>query len=249
MSYQFTVSPDFPPERISGWFIFNTWLQRTMNEAIHLELYDGFDPQRAAIRDDKVDLIYANPYDASMLVREKGFVAVAKQRQHSDEAIIATAADSALNRIEDMQAGTRIATTGDPDVNMLGMIMIEPANLNAANTSTTRVENYVLVAKSVISGNSDIGFFFAEAFDELSALTRSRLKVLVRSQIFDIHHVLLLGPRLQARRAEFESTLLGMADDVKGRGVLDALGLKAWDAMRDEDVEFMIDLMETLQPD
>lgn len=74
MSNLFTISPDFSPDHLSGWYIFNTWLQKQTGEAIHLEMYDGFHSQKEAIRNDKVDLIYANPFDAAMLVREKGFL-------------------------------------------------------------------------------------------------------------------------------------------------------------------------------
>ena len=58
MPYNFTVSPDFNPSYLSGWFIFNTWLQRQTGEAIHLELYDDFESQRQAIAEDKFDLYY-----------------------------------------------------------------------------------------------------------------------------------------------------------------------------------------------
>ena len=49
MTINLTVSPSFPNERITDWYIFNTWLQRALNLPIHLELYDSFGAQRAAI--------------------------------------------------------------------------------------------------------------------------------------------------------------------------------------------------------
>lgn len=42
MSLFFTISPDFSPDHIPGWYIFNTWFQRKTGEAMHLELFDGF---------------------------------------------------------------------------------------------------------------------------------------------------------------------------------------------------------------
>ena len=42
MTINFTVSPSFPNERISDWYIFNTWLQRALSLPIHLELYGSF---------------------------------------------------------------------------------------------------------------------------------------------------------------------------------------------------------------
>ncbi len=135
MPYQFTVSPDFGPAQLSGWHIFNTFVQKSLGEDIHLELYDDFESQREAIKSDQVDLIYANPYDASMLVRDKGFLPVAKPRGKSDETVIAVNAEHAAQSVEDLQPGVTVASTDDPDVHMMGMIMLEPADRNGENVT------------------------------------------------------------------------------------------------------------------
>jgi phosphonate transport system substrate-binding protein len=246
-SYQMTVSPDFPTKRMSGWFIFNTWLQRALDMHIHLELYQDFDGQRQAIAADQVDIIHANPYDASMLVREKGFVPVVRPAGKSDECIVAVVAGATVEVVEDLRPGCRVASTDDPDVNMVGMIMLEPADLDRGNTQLVRVSSYPLVAKALMRGDADAGFFLAEAFDELSNLVRSQLRPVVRSQVSDISHVLLVGPRLAERRDEVRQVLLGMSDGGKGSEVLAELGFARWESMDREDTEFMIDLMDTLK--
>ena len=124
MTYNFTVSPDFNPGHISGWFIFNTWLQRAINEEIHLELYNSAHEQRKAIADDQVELIYANPYDATALVRDKGFIPVAQAGNKTDEAIIAVNQESPILNIEQLSGGTRISSTDDPDVRMMCLISL-----------------------------------------------------------------------------------------------------------------------------
>ncbi len=125
MSYFFTVSPDFTPDHISGWYIFNTWLQKAIGEGIHLELFNDFDAQRKVIADDGVDLIYANPYDASDLVRNKGFLPIAKAAEKGDEAIVVVRDDNPVQSIEDLQSGTCLASTDDPDVHLMGAIMLD----------------------------------------------------------------------------------------------------------------------------
>lgn len=37
-----------------------------------------------------------------------------------------------------------------------------------------------------------------------------------------------------------------MGDYLKGLGVLESLGLEGWEAMNQEEMEFMVDLMSTL---
>lgn len=246
MSYLFTVSPDFTPDHLSGWYIFNTWLQKQAGEAIHLEMYSDFHAQREAIAQDKVDLIYANPYDAAALVREKGFLPLVKPEGVSDEAIIAVSAASAVHDIADLKPGIKVAFTDDPDVHMMGMIMLEPADLDANNITLQTYDTYVLIAKNVMRGECDAGIFLAEAYDGLSNMVKKQLRILVRSQISVIHHSLLIGPRLKDRREEFRQYLLNMKNDEKGPGVLDSLGFNGWAAVDDEEMEFMIDLMDTL---
>jgi phosphonate transport system substrate-binding protein len=242
----FTVSPDFTPDHLSGWFIFNTWLQRVLSAHFHLELYDDFQSQREAIQRDQVDLIYANPYDAAMLVREKKFRPLARFAEKSDEALIAVRADSPYHTIEDLPPGIRLATTDDPDVHMMGMIMLEPADLNAANIETVQCDSYVLVAKELIKQTSQAGIFLSEAFNDLSKVIRKELRVLVNSQIQVVHHSLMSGPRIAQHHEPLLRELLAMQDCEKGRGVLQALGCAGWQVVDDEEMEFMIDLMDTL---
>lgn len=246
MTLQFTVSPDFAPDRLSGWYIFNTWLQKQTGEAIHLELYNDFQSQRNAIEAGKVDLIYANPFDAAKLVREHGFLPLVKAESIADEALIAVNAESSFNDVADLPPGVRVAYTEHPDVQLIGMIMLEPADLDRSNIVPVTSDSYVLVAKHLLKGEADAGIFLAEAYDNLSAMVKGQLKVLVRSQISVIHHALMAGPKLHARRVEIQNLLANMNAEAKGADILKSLGFTAWQAVDDEAMEFMIDLMDTL---
>jgi len=246
MSFMFTVSPDFAPDRLSGWYIFNTWLQKQTGKAIHLEMYNHYQSLHEAILADKIDLIYANPFDAAMLVREKGFLPLVKAEGESDEAIIAVNTASNVSDVAQLMPGVRVAFTEDPDVRLIGMIMLEPGNLDESNIVSVNSDNYVLVAKHLLKGEADAGVFLAAAYDDLSAMIKNQLKVLVRSQISVIHHALLVGPKLQNQRDEIQTVLMDMHRDAKGNGVLTSLGFKAWQKIEDEEMEFMIDLMDTL---
>jgi phosphonate transport system substrate-binding protein len=242
----FTVSPDFSPDRLSGWYIFNTWMQRQLGVDIHLELYDDFCAQRVATYSNKIDLIYANPFDAAMLVREKGFLPLVKPAGLLDEALIAVSENSLIEKLEHLTANVKVAMTEDPNVNMIGMMLLESANLNNSNVEKNVYDSYILVAKSLLRGNDEVGVFLAGAFDDLSNMVKKQLRVLLRSQIEEIHHSLMVGPKLAAKREEIKAILIGMNQTEKGQGVLDSLGFKAWVEVDDEEMEFMIDLMDTL---
>jgi phosphonate transport system substrate-binding protein len=242
----FTVSPDFTPDHLSGWYIFNTWLQKQSDTAIHLEMYNDFNSQREAIQNDTIDLIYANPFDAAMLVRDKGFLPLVKAEGESDEAILAVCAESSADDVTHLTQGIKVAFTDDPDVHMMGMIMLEPGDLDAKNTIPVLADTYVLVAKHLLNGEADVGIFLAEAYDDLSNIIQKQLKILVRSQISVIHHSLMIGPKLMDKRDEIQKILVDMNADKKGKGVLTSLGFNAWEKVDDDEMEFMIDLMDTL---
>jgi phosphonate transport system substrate-binding protein len=249
MTLNFTVSPDFPPDYIAGWYVFNTFLQRQTGERIHLELYDRFEDQRAAIEADTIDLIYANPFDAAMLVREHGFVALARPDGVNDEAILAVPADSEVHKVEDLPSPSRVAFTDDPDVRMIGMIMLEPADLDPSTITPLLRPTYVLVAKSLLSGDADVGVFLAEAYENLSGTTRSGLRPLVASQIGVISHMLMAGPRMADHLDSLQPLLTAMADDPAQKSICEGLGFAGWLPVEHEETEFMIDLMDTLLAD
>ena len=224
MPHNFTVSPDFAPDHMSGWFYFNTWLQRKLGTDIHLELYDTFEQQRA----------------------EMGFKALVRPVSKRDEAVIVVAADSAVSAVEDLEPGTRVATTADPDVDTIGMIMLEPADLDADSVQKHTYNSHVLIAKSILNGEADVCFILKQSYDELSDLIRSRLRVLVTSQISVVHHALLVGPAMMGCFEQLRDLLVAMSKDEKGIGVLENMEIRGWEPMSEEQTEFMIDLIDTL---
>lgn len=247
MSLQFSISPDFNADQLSQWFIFNTWMQRSLDRPIHFEPYDDFAALRAALAAAKVDIIYANPFDTAFLVRERGFLPVARARRRSDEAIVAVATGSPAQCVTDLPVPLRVAATDAPDVEMIGRILLEPAGLGRDNVHLTRKANYVLVAKELLAGGVDAAFFLERSFAELSDLVRSRMRILVASRIYVVQHALLISPRIAEIRDRLLSSLLAMHLADRSSQLLADLGfLDGWEEMTLEDAEFMIDLMDTL---
>ncbi len=246
--YTMSVSPDFPPKGIPGWYIFNTWLQNQLGIPIHLALFDSFEEQRAAIDAGKLDLIYANPFDASALIRKQGFKAISAPIGRPDEALIAVNKESAFRVIEDLPSSISVACTDEPEVNLIGNILVEPADIEPDRITVKQVDSYVLVAKALLKNEVTAGYFLKSAYDEFSSFITDQLRVLISSEIQLIRHVMLAGPRLSDFHDDLGRCLINMAHEEKGRGVLHSMDLSGWESLSQEDTEFMIDLMETLQP-
>ncbi|MCF6263835.1 MAG: phosphate/phosphite/phosphonate ABC transporter substrate-binding protein [Xanthomonadales bacterium] len=246
MTYTMTVSPDFSPDYIAGWYIFNTWLQKKTGDGIHLELYDSFDLQRKDIIDDKIDIIFANPYEAAMLIREKGFLAIAAPADKPDEAVICVKDDSDIQSVEDLKENCTIAMADDPQVNSVGMIMLEPADLSVKNITIEKQKNYVLVAKNLINESADAGFFLLDAYDDMSKFVKSQIRPIITSQISVIRHIFLVGPKLSNKAEDIRGLLNDMHNEDKGLKILQSLGFESWENQTQEDSEFMLDLIDTL---
>ncbi len=248
MPFNMTISPDFKPELISGWYIFNTWLQKKIDTAIHIELVNDFNELAQAIEQNRIDLIYANPCDIAKLIREKDFKPLVQPVGTQDETIIVSSVNSPVKSIEDLSPGVKVAMTDVPDVNTIGMIMLEPADITPNDIELIKCRNFISVAKKVINGEADIGFLLADAYNEFSNLVKKQLHSLISSKIHVLHHAFLAGPNFTQQQA-LQQALLAMNEDPKTQSILHSLEIDKWQAMDREEAEFLIDLMDTLSPE
>jgi phosphonate transport system substrate-binding protein len=64
-----------------------------------------------------------------------------------------------------------------------------------------------------------------------------------------VQHALLVSPALGDKRGELLGCLTGMVNDSSDKSLLGEMGMpNGWQAMEQEDAEFMIDMMDTLLP-
>lgn len=160
--------------------------------------------------------------------------------------IIASAANSDISRLEDIQAGATIAMADNRDVKLIGLRLLEAVDLEEADLSWDITETYQAAARKVIKGESQAAFFLAEIFHSFSRLTKTQLSVLIESDLADISHVLLIKEGFPDTQIFIEA-ILNLHNDDDGKEALAELGMpEGFEAMSEEDGEFMIDLMQTL---
>ena len=247
MSLNFLIAPDFAPERFAGWHMLNTALQKRSGLNLHLITPASAAEQAQLIADGKVDAVYANPFDAASMIRDAGYQAIARPVGKPDEMVIATAANSPASTVEDLQPGCKIALTDNKDVKLIGLRLLEPADLTEGHVQWHVVDTYQAAARMAIKGEVDASFFLAEAYHSLSKLTKTQLKTLMESKLADITHVLLTSAKMGDESTRLKQALVGLTGTPDGQPVLDELGIcGGFEAMSQEDAEFMIDLMDTL---
>ncbi|MFN7942960.1 MAG: PhnD/SsuA/transferrin family substrate-binding protein [Thermoanaerobaculia bacterium] len=249
MTYQFALSPDVNVRDLSHWFVFNTRLQKLTGEAFHLTAFDDFAALHLAIEKGEIDLVFANAADTALLIRQRGFRPLASPNGAADESLIAVSEESPVHCLADLGAGPiDVAAANAPDVERICRILLEPVDLGRDRIRLLYKRNPVLVAKAVLAGEVRAGFFLAAAYTELSESTRKGLRPIATSRIYVVKHSLLCGPRLAPLRDSLLAALARVSATEEDQPMLAGLGApQGWSAMSDDEAEFMIDLMDTLE--
>jgi len=119
--------------------------------------------------------------------------------------------------------------TDAPAVNMVGIIMLESADIYPDDIEMVQCSNHITVAKNVIKGEPQIGLILADAYEELSSLVKKQIKPLIRSQIHMLHHAFLISPRFSDKYEPLLDMLVTLHDNEKGLNLLktDFLWLKS----------------------
>ena len=246
-THNMLIAPDFSPERFAGWHMFNILIQKRANLNMHLNIPTSHAEQEQIIEAGDIQVIYANPFDAATLIREQGYRAVARPIGKSDEMVIAAAANSDIKRLEDIKAGATVAMADNRDVKLIGLRLLEAVDLEESDLNWEVTENYQAAARKVIKDEAQAAMFLAEVFHGLSRLTKMQLTVLIESDLATISHVLLVKDGFD-KEDELTQAVLDFHKDDEGKAALTELGMaEGFEAMSEEDAEFMIDLMETLQ--
>lgn len=244
---QFLIAPDFPPQYFAGWHLLNTRLQRITGTTIHLQTPVNAQEEQSLIAANKADLIYANPFDATQLIRQMGYLPLVRPRNKPDEMVIATAATQSIETLDDLKPDMRVLHTENRDVKLIGLRLLEAADLHEDNLHWLPVDAFQSVARKLIAGEAEAGFFLASAYHGLSSLTLRQLRVLIESKLTDISHVLLLHPRHAEQQSKLQQAFVDIGSGAGGQMTLDDLGLpEGFEVLSQEDAEFMLDLMETL---
>lgn len=245
-THNMLIAPDFSPERFAGWHMFNTLIQKRANLNMHLNIPTSHAEQETVISEGDIQVIYANPFDAATLIREHGYHAVARPIGKSDEMVIAAAANSDINSLDDIKAGATIAMADNRDVKLIGLRLLEAVDIEEADLNWSVTETYQAAARQVIKGEAQAAFFLAEIFHSFSRLTKAQLTVLIESDLADISHVLLIKDGFPDTDILMDA-ILNLYNDNDGKEALTELGMpQGFEAMNEEDAEFMIDLMQTL---
>lgn len=246
--YKFLVSPDYLPKHFLEWYRFNTFLQQDINHPIHLIMPSGQEAFHQQLITTEPDLVYANPFDASDLVKNHHYRALAKPRQRSNEVIIFSRKGGVIGAFEDLKAGMRMAAMPNRDIELMGLRLLEAVDLEKQDLDWQPQDYAQIVARKVRDDEADIGLMLAEMYHHLEESTRAQFNILIESALQVTSHMFLIKDNYRTLFYALQQALTTCAQKEQYQSVLRGLNCAlGYTALNREEVLFMMDILETLR--
>lgn len=244
----FAASPDYIPKQFLEWHRLNTVFQYDLDESIELRMPPDPADFRSMVRTESPDIIFANPFDAGWLISEHGYQPLAKPVGHADEVVIFCSADRDMQKIQDLREKMTFAAIHDRGVEMIGLRLLEAANLDKDSLRWRSVDYFQSVLRMVSDGEADAGLILAEVFEDLHPSMRSKFRVLIKSALEDISHLFLVRAGDIDLHTRLGEILLKGHRQIRYFVIFKELNFpKGFSLMDEEDGLFLADVLETLK--
>ena len=223
--FSLLIAPDFPPEFFANWHMFNTQLQRALDTTIHLQTPAGYREQQELLDSETVALVYANPFDAGSLMRDKGYIPLAKPDLPSDQVLVVANAQSAFAALGDLPADSRVLITANRDMESIGLGVLQGSAITADSVQWLHARTFTELARRLMANEAEAGLFLASSFRSLNAGTQGSLKILFETEFEDFGHVMLLHPDFADQADKLRAALVGMVQSPINKMTLEDLGI------------------------
>lgn len=244
----FPISPDTAPEHLAGWLFFGAKLKRVVGEPMHIEEVESITQMQEIVRDGKADLIFASPFQISHLFRDHEFIPLARPKSLTYGAVILTHKNGAIKEVTDFQSSHTIAITDSPELQQLGMILLEPSGVKKEETQIIICNNPLAAVKKLINQECDLIIVTEAFYQDLSATVKRNLYQLVATNPNDVKgfsYALMLHPKQAQFKAPIQEYLACMHDTDKN--TLEEMGLEGWSIFEnEEEFDLIIRLVDTL---
>lgn len=219
-------------QQLTGWYLLNTYLQRRLKKAIHFEqTVDAPDP-------DKTDLLFAKPFEASLMIKKHGFIPVMRPASEADEVVILTRSDDSRSLLEYSNACVSTATENS-FVYLLGRFLCDENGLDSSKLSFDFSGNEIKALQTLIRKKADLTFMLKKTYDGLSSFSKNNVRKLDESQTDFACHLFLVAPHLPSDAQALGETLLAMGDDEQGKQILQDIQIQGWSKPEEGEIKML----------
>ncbi len=207
--------------QLSGWYLFNTFLQRKLHRAIHFE-------QTQDVNGDVSHLLFAKPFDACARMQNNGFISLARPDGEADEVVILCRNDDGRT-LQDFTGNINVVTAQQSSfVYLLGRFLCDESGLDSSGFDFCFSGNEIKALQMLIRKKSDMAFVLKKTYEGLSSHTRKNVRVIDESQTDFAFHHFCIAPELASEQEEISRILLDMEQDEQGKNILSDIQFNGW---------------------
>ncbi len=206
--------------QLSGWYLFNTYLQRRMQRAIHFE-------QEQDKKSGNTDLYFSKPFEACAMIHKKGFIPLLRPIGDADEVVILVRQDDSRELTDFKNVNVVTASEGS-FVNLLGRFLCDENGLDSSNFNYQFAGNEIKALQLLIRKKADLLFMLKKTYAGLSSFGKKSIRILDESKTDFAFHHFCVAPYMKQEANELIKTLEGMVDDEQGKKILEDIQFEGW---------------------
>jgi len=225
--------------QLSGWYLLNTYLQRRLQHAIHLEqLPAGHD-----ITHENVDLLFAKPFEACAMISRRDYVPLLRPIGEADEVVIVMRADD-LRPLPELVSPQVVTASQGSFVYLLGRFLCDENGLDSGGFQYNFAGNEIKALQMLLKGQADMLFMLKKTYYGLSGMTRKSTRVVDESDTQFAFHLFCIHNRVAELREPLVKVLTGMREEEAGVGVLKDIQIEGWCAPEEGEVRMLLDIFQ-----
>jgi ABC-type phosphate/phosphonate transport system substrate-binding protein len=208
-------------QQLTGWYLFNTYLQRRMQKAIH------FDQSQDVLNESSIDILFAKPFEACSMIKRRGFVPIMRPIAEADEVIILTRADDE-RELADFKQANVVTASENSFVYILGRFLCDESELDSSKFNFTFSGNEIKSLQVLIKKKADLLFMLKKTYEGLSSFSKKNVRKLDESATDFAFHLFSIAPDLEQEGKALHTILKEMAEDDKGKEILKDIEFQGW---------------------
>ena len=210
-------------QQLSGWYMFNTFLQRKLERAIHLE--------QPKLGDDlahlSTDILFSKPFDACTLIQNKGFVPLVRPTSEVDEVVILMRADDDRD-FSELRNPKVVTASQNSFVYILGRSLCDENEMDSESFNYSFAGNEIKALQMMLRKQADVLFILKKTYDGLSSFARGSTRKVDESETNFAFHLFCVAPYLQDINTSFQEVMLNMHNDEQGQQILRDIEIDGW---------------------
>ncbi len=206
--------------QLTGWYLFNTYIQRRLQRAIHFE-------QEQDKKSGNIDLFFAKPFEACSIIHKKNFIPIMRPIGEADEVVILVREDDSRELTDFTNINVVTASEGS-FVYLLGRFLCDENGLDSEQFSFHFAGNEIKALQMLIRKKADVLFMLKKTYDGLSSFGKKNIRIVDESKTDFAFHQFCVAPYMKKEAKELTTILEAMANDDKGKEILKDIQFEGW---------------------